>query len=291
MKQKRQLQELTIKDNFLFGAVMADEENCRRLLELVLGIPIQTVKVSREKSIVYHPEYKGVRLDVYAEDEKHTHYDVEMQVARERELGKRSRYYHSQIDMEMMLSGKDYAELSNVYVIFICDFDPFGEKKYRYTFQNLCLENRELSLHDGGITVFLNTRGENRTEVPKALVKFLDFVRADVEESTKDFDDAFILRLQDTIRRIKDSREMEERFMLLKEVLKEERAEGRAEGRSEGRIEGKAEGILLLLKELGTVPDELTEKIMSEKDPAVLNEYLKCAAKVASIEDFVRQFA
>ncbi|MDE7113374.1 MAG: Rpn family recombination-promoting nuclease/putative transposase, partial [Acetatifactor sp.] len=93
-------------------------------------------------SIMYHPEYKGVRLDVYAEDEQHTHYDVEMQVARERELGRRSRYYHSQIDMEMMLSGKDYAELSNVYVIVICDFDPFGEKKYRYTFQNLCLENR-----------------------------------------------------------------------------------------------------------------------------------------------------
>ncbi|MDE7270371.1 MAG: Rpn family recombination-promoting nuclease/putative transposase, partial [Acetatifactor sp.] len=149
MKHKRQLQELTIKDNFMFGAVMADEENCRGLLELVLGIPIKTVKVSREKSIVYHPEYKGVRLDVYAEDEQHTHYDVEMQVAREREMGKRSRYYHSQIDMEMMLSGKDYAELSNVYVIFICDFDPFGEKKYRYTFQNICQENRELSLNDG----------------------------------------------------------------------------------------------------------------------------------------------
>ena len=54
-----------------------------------------------------------MRLDVYAEDEQHTHYNVEMQVAREQELGRRSRYYHSQIDMELMLSGKDYAELSN----------------------------------------------------------------------------------------------------------------------------------------------------------------------------------
>ena len=286
MKHKRQLQELTIKDNFMFGAVMADEENCRGLLELVLGIPIKTVKVSREKSIVYHPEYKGVRLDVYAEDEQHTHYDVEMQVARERELGRRSRYYHSQIDMEMMLSGKDYAELSNVYVIFICDFDPFGEKKYRYTFQNLCLENRELHLKDGGTTVFLNTRGENREDVPEALVRFLDFVRADAEESTKDFNDVFILRLQDTIRRIKNSREMEERFMLLKEVLKEERAEGKVEGKAEG----KAEDILLLLQELGTVSDELMEKIMCEKNPAVLNKYLICAAKANSVEDFVREF-
>ncbi|MCM1113311.1 MAG: Rpn family recombination-promoting nuclease/putative transposase, partial [Muribaculum sp.] len=229
MKRKRQLQELTIKDNFMFGAVMNDEENCRGLLELVLDIPIKTVKVSKEKSIVYHPEYKGVRLDVYAEDEQHTHYNVEMQVARKQELGRRSRYYHSQIDMELMLSGTDYAELSDVYVIFICDFDPFGERKYRYTFRHLCQENQNLGLRDGSITIFLSTRGENRTEVPEALARFLDFVRADTE-GAKNFEDVYIQRLQDTIRRIKSSREMEERFMILEEMLRDERTEGRAEG-------------------------------------------------------------
>ncbi len=285
-RKKRKLQELTIRDNFMFGAVMSDEENCRRLLELVLDIPIRTVKVSKEKSIVYHPEYKGVRLDVYAEDEEHTHYNVEMQVARKQELGRRSRYYHSQIDMELMLSGADYAELSDSYVIFICDFDPFGEKKYRYTFQNLCMEDRGLSLRDGSTTVFLNTRGENREDVPEALVRFLKFVRTDAEESTKDFGDGFILRLQDTICGIKSSRKMEERFMILEEMLKDERAEGRAEG----IVEGKAEGILLLLQELGTVSDELEERIMSEKDPVTLNKYLKCAARVNSVEEFVHEF-
>ena len=54
----------------MFGAVMLDEENCRGLLEMVLGIAISRVEVSQEKSIVYHPEYKGIRLDVYARDEK-----------------------------------------------------------------------------------------------------------------------------------------------------------------------------------------------------------------------------
>ncbi|MDE6699501.1 MAG: hypothetical protein K2K10_00575 [Acetatifactor sp.] len=75
--------------------------------------------------------------------------------------------------------------------------------------------------------------------------------------------------------------------MLLKEVLKEERTEGRAEGRAEG----KAEAILLLLQEIGAIPDELTEKIMNEKNPTVLNEYLKYAAKAESIEDFAHKFA
>ena len=111
MKRKKQLKELTLKDNFMFGAVMIEEENCKRFLELALGFPIERVDVSKEKSIVYHPEYKGVRLDVYAKDERNTRYNVEMQVASKPELGKRTRYYHSQIDMELLLSTR-FAELN-----------------------------------------------------------------------------------------------------------------------------------------------------------------------------------
>ena len=78
MAARKTLRELTIKNNFMFGAVMCDEENCKEFLEMVLQIPIEHVEVSKEKSIVYHPEYKGIRLDVIAKDEHHTHYDVEM---------------------------------------------------------------------------------------------------------------------------------------------------------------------------------------------------------------------
>ena len=106
MGRTKRLKELTIKDNFMFGAVMMDEDNCKGLLERVLEIPIDRVDVSKEKSIVYHPEYKGVRLDVYAKDEKQTRYNVEMQVERKPALGKRSRYYQSQMDMEMLLTGE-----------------------------------------------------------------------------------------------------------------------------------------------------------------------------------------
>ena len=51
MRRKHCLKELTIKDNFMFGAVMMDENNCRGLLERVLEIPIDRVEVSREKII------------------------------------------------------------------------------------------------------------------------------------------------------------------------------------------------------------------------------------------------
>ena len=46
MAERKTLQDLTIKDNFLFGAVMMDEEICRELLEFVLGFRIAKVTVS-----------------------------------------------------------------------------------------------------------------------------------------------------------------------------------------------------------------------------------------------------
>ena len=45
MKKRKTLQDLTIKDNFLFGAVMCVEENCKGFLEMVLGFSISSVVV------------------------------------------------------------------------------------------------------------------------------------------------------------------------------------------------------------------------------------------------------
>ena len=248
MEKRKTLQELTIKDNFMFAAVMMDAENCRRFLELALDIPLERVEVSYEKSIVYHPAYKGIRLDVFARDEENTHYNVEMQVAWDA-LEQRSRYYHSQMDMELLLKGTDYEELPDVYVIFICDFDPLGGRKYRYTMEHVCLEAPELPYRDGSHTLFLSTYGENEDEVSEALVNFLQYVKGTLTVSG----DPFVRKLEDSVRQVKASREMEERFMVLQEMMKQERREGREEGiaigkiqgRAEGKAEGKAESVLL----------------------------------------------
>ena len=69
---------------------MSIEDNCIGFLEMVLGFKIERVVISREKSLVYHPEYRGVRLDIYAKDEHHTHCNVEMQVKKRENLGKQA---------------------------------------------------------------------------------------------------------------------------------------------------------------------------------------------------------
>ena len=278
MAKRKKLQELTIKDDFMFGAVMVNEDICKELLELILGFSIEKVTVDKEKSIVYHPEYKGVRLDITAADENRTHYNIEMQVKAKRSLGRRNRYYHSQIDVELLLAGLDYEELPDSYVIFICDFDPFGSKKYWYTFEPTCKEDPSISLDDGNHTIFLSTKGNNKSDVPEGLVNFLEYVESGHYNNAVGVQDDFVNRLQKAVENVIKSREMEGRYMLFKEMLDEEKAEGRAEG--------KAEAILDLLSDFGMVPDELREKILKEKDLDILCSYLKKAAASKSIDEF-----
>ena len=223
---RKKLQDLTIKDAFMFAAVMSDTEQCRHLLELVLEMPILEVDVITEKSISYHPEYHGVRLDVLAEEAgTKRRFNVEMQVKTEHALAKRSRYYHAQMDMDALLTGETYDKLPDTYVIFICDFAPFAKRLYRYTVQNRIQETGEM-LNDGSHTIILSTKGENESEVSEKLVNFLKYVGQEADET----DDDYIKKIQEQIKRIKQNRDWEGKYMLLEEMMRDERMEGRQEG-------------------------------------------------------------
>lgn len=285
MKTKRRLQDLTIKDNFMFCAVMSEEENCIGFLEMVLGFPIAKIDVSYERNMVYHPEYKGIRLDVYAKDEANKHYNVEMQVRREISIEKRARYYHSQMDMELLSEGISYEELPDTFVIFICDYDPFGKGLYYYTCRTKCEEDALLEYEDGCRTIYLSTKGKDEEKVPKSLVRFLKFVAADIEQSDQDFEDDYVEQLQKSIHTVKESREMGERYMIFEEMMEEERRVGRIEG----ELQAKRDSIYELLEDVGVISDRLQREINALSDVEKLKELLKLAAKSASIEVFERE--
>ena len=287
---RKTLQKLTIKDNFMFAAVMMDSDNCKHLLEMVLDTDLREVHVIAEKSIVYHPEHHGIRLDVIANDEEGSHYSIEMQVQK-RETVKRSRYYHAQMDTELLLAGRNYEELPDVYVIFICDYDPFGDGKYMYTVTSLLKESMR-SYEDGSHSIFLSTAGKNKNEVAPELVKFLEFVHADLDECMKDYEDDFIDRLQASIQKIKADRELEGRYMVLEEMLRNERNEGREEGRKEGHAEGNLDGmrkVLLLFAEMKykKIPEILKEQILSQNDEARLLQWNMNVQSADTVEEFI----
>ncbi len=100
-ERRKAFQELEFKDAFMFAAMLQDAELCRKTLERILEFPIRKVVVQSEHSLFVNSDYHGIRMDVYADDETGTVYDVEMQTRQDSvdELSKRSRYYQSQMDL------------------------------------------------------------------------------------------------------------------------------------------------------------------------------------------------
>ncbi len=237
----------------------------------------------QERHCVLESEYHGIRLDVYAKDENNTRYSIEMQV-RTTPVEKRSRYYHSQIDMDLLLKGAPYEQLPDVYVIFICDYDPFGERKYCYTVDSVNRETQK-SYEDGNHTLFLNTVGENKDDVAPELARFLDFVHADLASSTDDFGDAYVKQLQASVKDVKASREMEGRFMVLEEMLRQEHRDGYEEGLQEG-LQTLREIIMDQLKKLGEPSSDIQYLLEEENKKEVLKKYFQMAQEAVSLEEF-----
>ena len=62
--------------------------------------------------------------------------------------------------------------------------------------------------------------------------------------------------------------------------------EGREEGHASGLQEGRATAILTILEQKGTVPADITDRILSQNDEAVLFQWLLAAASAEDIEAF-----
>ena len=118
-------EELSISNDFLFGKVMQNSKLCKELLQRILpDLNIERIEYPElQKSINMDMDARSVRLDVYVKDEKEVVYDIEMQVSHTKELPKRSWYYQSMIDLQLIDKGQLYDELKQSYVIFVCPFD------------------------------------------------------------------------------------------------------------------------------------------------------------------------
>ena len=219
------IEELTITDDFMFGAVMRDPKCCKPLLEMALGVKIREIRYPElQKSVNERYASKSVRLDAYLEDAAGTVYDVEIQTTDKRNLPKRMRYYQGLIDLHILEKGEDYASLRKSFVIFICTYDPFGAGRYIYEFENRCRQDLRLALGDGAAKVVLNTKGrtgEAGAEL-KALLRYMDGAAPETDY-TRALDKAVTSVRQDEKWRVE--------YMSLNEMLREQKRLGEYKGR------------------------------------------------------------
>ena len=286
-KKSKTLQELNLTDDFLFDVATEELENCKAIIELTTGLRLKSLKWKSGQKVIHNlPGKRGVRLDFIAESEDGRIFDVEMQNRNEGNIPKRTRVYQALIDAPILKSGeRGFDKMNPLYIIIICNYDPYGKKKYCYTFDNQCKEVPGLRLGDEVTKLLLSTKGENKEEVSKELVDFLHYVTESNENGLPDECDERLKRLHESIREIKASADMEVEYMKMEE---RERII-RDEGKQIGIINGKIEAVLELLEDKGEVPEKVKAEIFAETDPEVLKKWLRLAAKSETIEEFCKE--
>ena len=243
-----------------------------------LGITNVTI-TETQKEYEESPNVHGVRLDVYSEDSDKRAYDIEMQAMNKGNLRKRSRYNQSMMDRHQLRKSMDYDELKESFVIFICNFDLFGQNRYIYVFENICKDDSNLKLEDGMTKVFINAKGTVGDITPN-LKKFLKMVSE--HEATDDF----TRKIQEIIDYFHMDDETRDSYMTLEMKIIEETKyarkialeEGLELGKKQGLEQGKKQGLEQgkLLEIISCVKDGLfSEEVGAKRAGLPLEEFRK----------------
>ena len=240
-------EDLTISNDFMFKEVMKSNKGlCKRLVGSIMQQDIEDiVYIETEKTLQPYYDSRGIRLDVILADENHTRYNLEMQArnviskAGVALLPKRTRYYQSVIDMDMLKQGENFDQLNPLVLIFICTFDFYKEGRYVYTFKSRCLENLELELANDVTVKLVNAKGKHG-QVNTLLKNFLRYVMTNepVDDFTED--------VERQVWAVKNDKKAREEYMVLQAKIREHEIvayeAGEAQGHAAGLAEGLAEG-------------------------------------------------
>ena len=90
--------------------------------------------------------------------------------------------------------------MKQVYVIFICNYDPFGYDRVLYTIKNRCLEEPEMDYDDGAETIVLYTKGTKGT-ISEELRQFLNYMENTDQNNAVNEDLKDIQEMVDVVKR------------------------------------------------------------------------------------------
>lgn len=232
-QKKIDFDKIEITNDFMFGTVMSEPENCKEFLQRILGMEIAELTIAEpQKSMKQGLYSKGIRLDVYVKDMEGNAYDIEMQQIDTGELDLRSRYYHSEMDSHQIAMGQKYVELKQSIVIFVCSFDLFEKNRSIYTFQTICAEDTSIQLQDKRQTIFVNIGG-GREGYKKDLTHLLDYFQ------TSEPTDEYTWKLKKRVKILREDVEWRQIYMTWEMKLDERYDAGLREGRERGMQEGR----------------------------------------------------
>ena len=227
-----------LTNDIIFGWIMKSEENCLAIIRAILPELNITNIVHKEVQHEITPitSAHGVRFDAVVQDDQKRYYDIEMQMENTGDLGRRARYYQSQIDNETLMKGQTYHDLKESFVIFLCAFDPFGYGLRRYQFHRYEDSIRDLCFDTHSHELFINSKG-TKGDISNDLAGIIDVMNQKPNQTNP-----LASKLKKEIDYYNQDSEKRRELMDYEARLLDERLIGIKEGRQAGRIEGRQEG-------------------------------------------------
>lgn len=270
-EKKKIIQKLNLTSDIFVGKVFEDTAALEEVLFLITKQRFQIIEIRTQYSIRQLGTHSVV-LDVYAEDTHGRIIHIEIQNKENDTHLKRVRYCRSCIDTALLDKGVRYDCLPDILQIFITNKDFLGKGKaviyntktfsdgVTEIFFNLKARGKHMGVIENLQKYFINTTEENESvNFPKLVqrVRFLKYEKNGVSDMCEVFDKI--------------------------------RQEGKEEGREEGSVSSWREAVGEILRNLGTLPDSLNEKIQEQESEKCLKDWFHLAMRSQSVEEFISQ--
>lgn len=238
-------------DQFMTMVFAHSKESVQHTLRVILDNNELEVRDVRTQDDIPNLWGHAVRLDVHAIDATGLHYDVEIQRAEQGAPPKRARYNMALLDAELLAKGVDYNKLPEVYIIFIAEYDIYGQGKPLYHVDRTVRETGEL-FGDGGHIIYAN--GEYVGEDPMGLL-MADFRTSDPAEMNSTI-------LAQATNYYKNTKEgVETMCKIMEDIM------------AQGVTKGRAEGVIITLRHIGASTEQIVSELMKQlgmsKDEAI----------------------
>ena len=163
------INDVTLMDNrFLNKALDGNIPATQRMLRIMLNndkIKVRKVGVQQWLQNLYG---HSAQLDILAEDENGTQFNVEIQRNDEGASAKRARFYCGALDMHFLDTGEKYEALPEAYVIFITEHDVLKKSWPLYNVQRCLIGNGEV-FEDGSHVVYMNAACQDDTPLGRLM--------------------------------------------------------------------------------------------------------------------------
>ena len=163
------INDVTLMDNrFLNKALDGNIPATQRMLRIMLNndkIKVRKVGVQQWLQNLYG---HSAQLDILAEDENGTQFNVEIQRNDEGASAKRARFYCGALDMHFLDTGEKYEALPEAYVIFITENDVLKKGRPLYNIHRSIDETGEV-FDDGSHVVYVNAACQDDTPLGRLM--------------------------------------------------------------------------------------------------------------------------